>query len=450
MAKLIVIVLALAVVLGFLFWRYGPQFGGQQLSNQEVSLTIWGLWEEDTLIKPALDEYKRSLPADAGKKTNINYVHQSSVNYRTRVQTQISSEGGPDIILIHNSWLPMFLKGNLLAVLPESVMSANDFSQAFYPAVVRSVTHQSKIYGLAREIDGLALFYNEDILKAAGVGVPQSWDQFRDAAVKTTVIDSTGQIKTAGAAFGATGNVDHWPEIIGLLFLQQPGAKLETPDSAAAQDPNSFPGADIIRFYTNFVTDPRQKVWDTNLEPSTQAFAQGRVAFYFAPSWRAHELRQLNPQLNFKTAPVPQLPGGQSGWGTFWVYAVSNRSPVQKEAWEFLKFLTSVETQKLLYQEAAKVRLFGLPYSRMELQSQLADDPIVGAFVNQGSIYKSWYLNSRTFDQGINDQIIKYYEDAINATLNGADPKTVLQTTSKGIEQVLSEYQGYTQTPTGR
>jgi maltose-binding protein MalE len=37
------------------------------------------------------------------------------------------------------------------------------------------------------------------------------------------------------------------------------------------------------------------------------AFARGEVAMIFAPSWQALEIKQINPELDFAIAPVPQL-----------------------------------------------------------------------------------------------------------------------------------------------
>ena len=119
---------------------------------------------------------------------------------------------------------------------------------------------------------------------------------------------------------------------------------------------------------------------------------------------------------------------------------VTVKSKFPSEAWKFIKFLTGKEAEKLAYQEASRVRLFGEPYSRVDLAGELSNDPIVGAFVNQGSSYKSWFLSSNTFDGGINDEMIKYWEDGINATLQGTDPQVALQTVDKGVKQVLEKF----------
>ncbi len=432
----IIIVLIFSIILGILFYFFNPFRKQTVQTPKPVTLTVWGLWEDQSLIKPAIEGYTRTHP-----NVTINYNFQSSLNYRSRVQTQIANGQGPDILMVHDTWVPSFVKSGTISPSPQDIVSSGDLAD-FYPVVKDTLSQNNQIFALPRGIDGLALYYNEDVLKAAGVTVPQTWEQFISAATKMTVVDQNGTIKTAGAALGATGNVDHWPDILGLLFLQQPGADLKNPATEA--------GVEVLKFYTGFAKDPQKRTWDKSMESSTQAFKEGKLGFYFAPSWRAHELRVANPQLNFKTAPVPQLPGSNVGWATFWAYAVSSKSQNLREAWDFVKFLTSADTQKQLYQQASQVRLFGLPYSRASLKGELANDPVAGAFVNQAPSYKSWYLSSSTADQGVNDEMIKYFEDAVNATVAGQDPAQALQTSAKGVAQVLDKYNNPNPAPSGQ
>lgn len=436
MKKIIIIVLTLSIVFGFLFWKFGP---GISLFNKSkpqgpITLTYWGLWEDDKLIKPVISEYQKQHP-----DIIINYERKSSVNYRTRAQTQIRGEAGPDIFRIHNSWLPMFISD--LAPAPKEVLTQEEFKNVFYPVAVDSFTKGNVIYGAPMEVDGLALFYNEEMLSAVGGKPPKNWQEFIDLATKMTVKDATG-IKTAGAALGTAGNVDHWSDIVGLLLFQQPGVDLGNVATSQV--------AEVLKFYTGFVTDPRKKTWDVNLPKSTDMFATGRLGFYFAPSWRAHELRVANPNLKFKVVPVPQLSGKTVGWASFWGEVVSARSKNPIEAWKFVKFLVSQEAQKLLFQQASQVRLFGEPYSLVSLRGELAQDPITGAFVTQGPSYKFWYLSSNTFDNGINDEMIKYWEDGINTVLAGTDPLSALQTVNQGVKQVLDKYTRLQPVPSGR
>ena len=195
----------------------------------------------------------------------------------------------------------------------------------------------------------------------------------------------------------------------------------------------------LFRSYTLFSTT--DLVWDETLPPSTYAFATGRVAMYFAPSWRAFNIKEINPNLQFKIVPVPQLPGSKISWASYWVEGVNKKSDYEKEAWKFLKFLSTKETMQKFYSEASKTRLFGEIPSRVDLADLYQSNPYVAPFLEQASYAQSWYLASRTWDNGINEKMIKYYEDAVNDVLGGKEAKEVLQTCAQGISQVLSQYQ---------
>ena len=95
-----------------------------------------------------------------------------------------------------------------------------------------------------------------------------------------------------------------------------------------------------------------------------------------------------------------------------------------------------------MYENASKTRLFGEPYPRAEMASLLSQDPIVGSIVTLAPDAQSWYLASRTFDgaTGINSQIGKYFEDAINALTTGTPAAKALETVAAGVAQVLSQY----------
>lgn len=424
--KIIIAVLALVVVIGFTFWRFGPNLFKSNTPQGPVTLTYWGLWEDDSLIKPLIESYQSQNP-----NVKINYVKQSSVNYRTRIQTQIRNRVGPDVFRIHNSWIDMF-QGDL-SPAPAEAFSQPEYQSIFYPIAFNSFIKNGQILAAPMEIDGLALFVNNDILAAANVTVPKTWQEFIDSATKMTVRDQYGQIKTAGAAVGNVANVDHWSDILGLLMMQQPKIDFNNLSTPAA--------AEVFRFYTGFITNPNMKTWDALMPSSTQAFYSGRLAYYFAPSWKAFDLRQANPNLKFKVVPVPQLPPNPNvAWASFWAEAVSSHSQHKLEAWKFIKFLTSKEAEKLAYKTASSVRLFGEPYSRLDLAAEIVNDPVVGAFVAQAPYYKSWYLNSNTYDSGINEEMSKYFEDGINATLQGQDPQVALQTVNKGVQDTLTKY----------
>ncbi|MEK7182705.1 MAG: sugar ABC transporter substrate-binding protein [Patescibacteria group bacterium] len=402
--------------------------GGRQ-QNEPVTLAWWGLWEDGGIVQPLIEEYQKTHP-----NVKITYVRQSPQDYRERLTSSLARNAGPDIFRFHNTWVPLFAN-DLTTLLPE-VLSASEFQSRFYPIAASDLTHNGRIVGIPLEIDGLGLYVNDALFKAANLTSPTTWDELRRAALALTTRDQQGSITQAGVALGTVNNVDHWQDILSLMMLQ---------NSANPARPTDKRAEDALAFYTIFAT--ADKVWDETLPPSTLSFASGKVAMYFAPSWEVFEVKAKNPSLSFHIVPVPQLPKSTPGeeditWASYWAEGVWARSKHPKEAFEFLKFMSEKESLEKLYRTAAQTRLFGEPYPRPDMAELLANDSLAGAYVREASTAHSWYLAGRTFDgpTGINSRISKYFEDAVNKVLKGSTPTEALKTVEQGVSQVLSSY----------
>ena len=389
---------------------------------EPITLNYWGLWEPSSTMQAVIADYEAANP-----NVKINYSMQSPKNYRTRFLTASGQANPPDIVRIHNTWLPM-LKKNLTPA-PDSVLTTNDLAD-YYPIVQKNFVSGGKIYALPLEIDGLALLYNEDIFKEAGAVPPSDWNTLRKLAFDLTKTNAeTKIIERSGVAMGTTGNVEHWSDILGLLILQNSGDPGK-PSETAVQD--------ALTFYT--IISTQDKSWDASQPNSVYAFATGTVAMILAPSWQVSEIKAINPNLNFKVAPAPVLPSADMAWASYWGEAVPAGSKTSEAAWKFIKYLSKPEVLQKMYAGASQVRALGEPYPLKSLAGTLSNDPLAGAFVSQGSKYTSWYLADRTYDEGVNDEFSKYYEDAINGINNGSTVGSILKTLDEGIIQVAAKY----------
>lgn len=409
-------VILLLVILGSTLYK---KFANK---NLPITLTYWGLWEPTSVVQSVIADYESSHP-----NVKISYSMQSPKNYRTRLQSAIASGTGPDIARIHNTWLPMLRPS--LSVAPETIIPSSTLNN-YYPIVQKNASIGGKIYALPLEIDGLALFYNQDMLKEVNAAPPADWNTLRKLAFDLTKTNAeTKVIERAGAAIGTTTNVEHWSDILGLLILQNSGDPGK-PTSTAVQD--------ALTFYTIFST--QDKSWDASQPNSVYAFATGTVAMIIAPSWEVAEIKAINPNLKFGVAPAPTLPSTNVAWATYWMEAVPSSSKNQAAAWEFIKYLSSESSLQKMYAGATQIHTIGEPYPLTSMKSLLSSDELAGAFVNQGPAYTSWYLSDRTYDEGVNDELIKYYEDAVNAINSGSTIGSITKTLDDGVAQVLTKY----------
>jgi multiple sugar transport system substrate-binding protein len=423
--KILVGVLVLVFLLFLVFGIIIPNFSKNK--NEKVTLTYWGLWEDGRIMQSAISKFERENP-----NIKINYSKQDPRDYRERLMTRIDNGSGPDVFRFHNTWYPM-LSGVLLP-LPDNVISKQDFQKNYYLVAQSDLIKNGAIYGIPLAIDTLALYINTDIFKSAGIDAPKNWEEFRNDAKSLTVKDSSGVIKTAGAALGTFSNIDHAPDILSLLFVQN-GANVLNLSQYTQQV------SDALKFYTSFSIDS-SSVWDSSLDPSLLNFSKGNLAMVFGYSWDYFNIKALNPSLKFSVVPVPQLDSkNPSGIASYWVEGASVKSKHQKETAAFLHFLAQKETQQLIYSEEAKTRAFGEPYSNVSLAEYLRTDLNVAPFVGQANFSVSSYFVDKTNDgDGLNTKLNTYLGKAVDSVINSTSPESATATLFQGYEQVLKEY----------
>jgi len=414
-------------------------------NSAPVTLTYWGLWEDSSVLQGIISEFEAKNP-----KIKISYKKNDKTDYRSRLAGRLAkdpeTEEVPDIFRIHSSWLPMFTDN--VVPLPAATVTALNLEQDFYNVYKNDLKIGNSYYAVPLMYDGLALFYNKDLIQKGGVDLPKSWWDLQTTAAKLTVKDEAGNIQIAGVAMGLTDNVDHWSDIVGLL-LKQNGADLlkDNPDNDAKI-------IDVLSYYVNFRS--KYQTWDETLPPSTQLFAQGKLAFYLAPSWRVFNIQDLNPNLSFEITTVPQLPTLQDisdssanstanltniHWATYWAEAVNSQSKHQKEAWKFLEFLASKDSLEKMYTAASQIRSFGEIYPRISLNSKIISNPKIKPFLDSANNSQSGYLASNTYDAGLNTELSKYFGDAINGlVVNNSDSISIMTALKNGLNQVVQKY----------
>jgi|SRR3989344_343520 len=415
----IVIILVLIIFFGVVV----PFLSKGKEKNAEIS--YWGLWEDQNILKPVIDDFNKKYP-----NIKVNYTKQDIKQYREKLTTRIQNGTGPDVFLFHNTWLPMF--SDVLLPVPDNVISKKDFESSFYPVAKKDLEKNAAIYGIPTEIDTLSLYTNREIFESAGVKVPDNWQDFINISRQLTVVDEAGRIKTAGASLGTFDNINHAPDIISMLFVQN-GANIRNLSSTSRK------ASDALEFYTSFAKGD-QKVWDSTLEQSMLAFAKGELAMYFGYSWDYFIIKSINPDFKFDIHPVPKIENRDITIASYWASGVSSKTKYQKEAFLFLKFLTSEETQEKLFTIESKTRLFGEPYPRINLLGKLKGS-VAYPFVSQAKRADSSFFASDTYDDGLNSRMNVYLGNAVRSiNSENTSAETAISTLSEGVSQILSQY----------
>lgn len=430
--RFLIPILGIGILILLLVFAYQRFFQNRNSNSGQptkvTTITYWGLWEPSTVMKEVLAKFEAQNP-----DIKVEYVQQSVKDYRERLQTSLKNGQGPDLFRYHMTWTPLLVSN--LTTIPENVMSPAEFENQQYPVAQKWLKTSKGYVGIPLMYEGLGLLYNQEVFEAAGKVPPKTWEELQRLAIDLTIPGKQGEIQRAGVALGTTSNVDNWSDILAVLLLQ---------NSADLAKPNNKDAQGALTYYSRFSKplNDADKVWDESLPSSTVAFATEKVAMIIVPSWRALEVKDMNPNLKFAIAPIPQVPKSNVSWSSIWVEGVSSQSnkDEQEAAWRLLSYLNQKDTLRDWYAAASKQRLFGEIFARVDMADQLKTDPYVGAYLNQAPNADSWYLSSRTFDNGPNDKIIKYYEDAINSLNKGDTADEVTVTLEEGINQVTSQF----------
>jgi len=417
-----ILLIMVLLSLFYLFIKISLRSNGQGKDKGEI--VWWGIQHDLSVYKSLIDEYERSHP-----NIKIRYEKQSEKDYQVRLINSLASGKGPDIFEIHNTWPVVFR--NELAVMPESIMSRAEYEKSFYPIIVSNLSLQKGIVGIPLEYDALALFINEDIFTSSLKSPPEFWDEVKPLAIELTQAKDRKIIMQSGVALGITDNIDHWPEIIGLMLLQ---------NRVNPAKPEGYLAKSAITFYKDF---SKANVWNNTLPKSTIAFARGELAMYFGPTRRAREIIEANRNLKFRTVKLPQIRKNNPNdpdysYATYWVQGVSEKSNVKEDAWKFLKFLAEEKSLVEINDNIAKIETFRRIYPRPYMNESLIQDPILGSVINFAYDSGSFYLADNPTDgpNGINSLVNELYKKIVNSDVS----EKTLRSRSQELRQILSKY----------
>ncbi len=398
--------------------RKGPQYS--------LKLEVWGLFDDSDTFDEIFDSYRKVNPNIA----EINYRKLTSDNYKKELVDALASGQGPDVFLIHNTWLNQFKDKTSPA--PAEILNEQTFRNNFVDTVISDFLFEGKVFAVPLTVDSLGLYYNKDLFNEAGItNPPTTWEEFVQVCEKLSQISSDGRILQSGAAIGTAYNINRSSDLLGLLMLQNRTQMVDlnsrnaTFNQAIIQNgENISPGKNALKFYTQFARAGTEAYsWNTQMHYSLDAFSEGTVAMMFNYSWHRDTITQKTPGLNFEVAPVPQLPGNPAvDYSNYWGFAVAKNKIIEKtdnpnpnflpitneirisEAWKFLNYLTTKPEQPLQIANAygkvmttdfdpAKnyVEKTRKPAGRRDLIENQKTDAKIGVFAQQNLIARSWY-----------------------------------------------------------
>lgn len=306
------------------------------LASAQQKEVRWGQWKGTEVGEKFMGELKAAFEKD---HPDIKLVPVDSpfTGFHDRAIVLHQAKKLPDVLLVQVDWVAEFADLGMIEPLDERI--AKEPKEFF--ANIPVTFHQKwkgKQYYLPIESGAVALFYNTDLFKAAGLsGPPKTWDEFAEYARKLTNPEKRQFAVTATLQGEPPTNMTY--DIYPLLL--QNGAKIIDPATNKAVF-NSPEGVAAIEWYVERVNKDKVSVPGvlSNGEKEKRAnFASGNVAMMFEGPWGVAIQRQLNPNLQYDIAPLPK--GKTTGTmvrGS--LNTITSQAQDKDAAWTFMRWLS--------------------------------------------------------------------------------------------------------------
>ncbi len=414
--KLIAIVGGIVLVIFLAFILFGRGGSGEK---QTINLTIWGVGDTQSDMQPIITEFvkfAKSSDAYAGATLLIDYRTWREDEYEDILLNQMAEGFGPDILYIHNTWLPKY--HNKLVPLPADQMPRDQFRSIYLPVTAEDLIYDNKIYALPHYVDTLALYYNSQQFQASGTGSTRptaTWSAFKSQAASLTN-KSGSTITRSGAALGTAKNIKHAVDIFYMHILQNGGKVCRDEKCAAVFLADNKEAQLAMAEYVSY-SDAKSAnySWDSNYLKGMEiknifndidAFIRGRVSSIFAYASDYDQISTLgkNTGLKFEIAEIPQTDelankNEHIAFANYWAPAVSRNSQYQQLAWDFIKYMTSKAVLTEYYKRHPR------PPSREDLINSDQENPL-RVFNRQAKYAQSLVIFDKTrFTQAFSDAL---------------------------------------------
>jgi multiple sugar transport system substrate-binding protein len=324
MKRIIALLTTLTLVLVLLVVPAGAKVMAR--AEKQVTITV-GCWGSSPAETELLDNQIKAFEV---KNPNIKVVKQVQTgDYNQTMQAKIASKTAPDVYYLDVSLAPMWMKKGLIDPL-DKYLDKKDLKD-FEPSLLSGYQSGGKTYGLPKDYNTLALFYNKDMFKAANVKVPTTWAELEAAAKKLTNRNVKG--------LSLANEVSRFAP-----FILQAGGDINKRDTPVFNSAKAIKG---FSFYYSFIKNGYAATpKDLGDGWTGESFSKGHAAMVFEGAWLIPSIKEVAPNLNYGIARLPK--GDKEGDLAFTVAYVLNKDAKNKaEAAEVIKFLTGKEALKM-------------------------------------------------------------------------------------------------------
>jgi multiple sugar transport system permease protein len=320
-----------------------------------LQLHVWGLSEGEGQVGlyAAIGEFEKRYNATHEKKMRVATSTLGGRMNPQKLMTAIAGGSPPDVInqdrfsiggwAARDAFLPLdeFIERDKAA--PDAIRGEDYYSATWQEAVYRG-----KVYAIPNSTDDRILYYNKDLLRAAGyvnadgeVAPPKTWQELEEYALRLTKKGEHGTIERIGF-------IPNYGNSWLYLYGWQNGGKFMSADglSCTLSHPRIVEALEwMTSLYDKLGGRAQVDAFTSTFQGGVQdPFLLGKVAMVIQTNGSIRTVARYKPDLNFAVTPAP-VPEGQpfTTWSGGFSYAIPRGAKNVELAWELIRWLSSEE-----------------------------------------------------------------------------------------------------------
>jgi multiple sugar transport system substrate-binding protein len=303
----------------------------------------WGSALEKEAIEKGLELFHSQQP-----KIRVEYLHQPDA-YDDKLQALIAAGTAPDVFKVGGALYADYIVVGALLDITDRIKRDALLGKADYfiqPFEQERSTYKGKWYGIGSTAQERVLYYNEEVLKQAGVAPPPvdserawSWPDFQQFARRLTV--RPGDLADRLGA--------HWPTAEYGPAVVSNGGKIIDPRTLryALDAPEAIEAIQKVADLTlkdRVAATPAEQQGGTDL----QRLASGKYAMWVSGNWQLLDLAPLGFKYGAGVLPKLKRPATTMASSTT---SVGKDTKKLEAAWQLFRFLNTDDYQLPLVQK---------------------------------------------------------------------------------------------------
>jgi multiple sugar transport system substrate-binding protein len=316
-------------------------------TDQKVTLS-YGIWDKN--YQPAMEAAIMQFNV-AHPNIEVKIELTPWDQYWTKLDTAATGGSLTDVFWMNGPNSIKYASNNIILPLTDQIKTDNIDLGNYPKGLIDLYTINGANYGIPFELSTVGLWYNKKLFKDANIPFPDAtwdWNKLNEVA-KNLTDPAKGVWGIAAPNANQQGFYD--------TILQANGFVISDDKKTSGYDkPEAIAG---LKFWTdlikNKVSPTAAQMTETQPE---KLFESGKVAMVYDGNWivgefAANEYTKAN-------ADVTVMPKGKADVGV--IHGVANvinaKTAHPKEAWEFMKFLSSKEAAQIFAKSGAIVPAF--------------------------------------------------------------------------------------------